>query len=105
MDANLFMVQYSAISAALVEAGALTLYDRLNGFIDRLPSGILNKVSDCAAEENWKLLASDVGGNPVNFETLKSHVDVLICGEWKRKIFEQERVSRIDWSFSVKKPP
>jgi len=81
MEANLFVVQYSAISAALVEAGALTLYDRLNGFIDRLPSGIQNKVLNHAAEENRKLVAGDVGGNLVNFETLKSYVDVLICGE------------------------
>ena len=106
MDADLFVVQYSAISAALVEASALTLYDRHNGFMDGLPSGIQKKVLDHAAEEGWKLFAGDSEGTPVDFDTLKSCVSVVIHSNLMRKMFEHERVMRnIDWSFCVKKSP
>jgi len=103
MDVNLYVVQYSAISSALVEAKALTLYDRLNGFISGLPDAIQRKVLDHAAEENWKLFANDLEGTMVDFGTLKGYVGVVIHSGLQRKIFEQER-RNIDWSFRLKKP-
>ena len=81
MDFNLYVVQYSAISSALVEAKALTLYDWLNGFIDGLPDRIRQKVLDHAAEENWKLFTIKLEGTIVDFETLKGYVDVLVRSE------------------------
>ena len=106
MDVNLYVIQYSAISSTLVEAEAVTLYDRLNLCIDGLPNAIQKKLSDHAAEERWKLFADDLEGSSIGFETLKSYVNVMVKSELKRKILEQERVTRnINRSFHVKKPP
>ena len=51
-DIGLYIIQYSAISEALVGVESLTVYDRLNFFINELAPGLQEKVFDHAAQHN-----------------------------------------------------
>ena len=94
MDVGLYVIQYSAISDALVGVGSLTVYDRLNLFIDGLAPDLQEKVFDHAAQHNWRLSAGYVLGTAVTFETLRAYVEVLAGSEQRRMVYKQERSSR-----------
>ena len=93
-DVGLYIIQYSAISEALVGAESLTVYDRLNFFIDGLAPGLQEKVFDHAAQHNWKLTAGGSLGTAVTFDTLKAYVEVLAGSEQRRMVYQQERSLR-----------
>ena len=94
IDLNVYVLQYTIITDALVSQGALSALDQVHKFLDDLLGEHRMKVLSFCAKNDCKLSAQDVGTMNSNYEELKQFVLHETQTLQMRAIYDKEQMMR-----------
>ena len=91
---NVFILQYTSISDALVKRGALSNLDRVNRLLDGLSEDLRGKVLDFCAKKEWRLSSRGSGTREPEFETIKTYILTKAKAIQNQTFYNSERAAR-----------
>ena len=94
MNLNVFVLKYTAITATLVEKGALSALDRVGRLLDGLSPELRKKTLKFCTKKNWRLSAHDTGTVEPNFDELRQFVLTEAKAAQKEVVYAGERALR-----------
>ena len=71
IDFNVYILQYIMIMTSLVTQDALSIFDRVNRFLDKFSYEYKKKVLSFCTKNNWKLSTQNVDIIESNYNKLK----------------------------------
>jgi len=94
MDLNVYIVKYSSISKALVNAHALSTLDRVARMLDGLSDDLRRKVIRHCTKQKWKLSTQDTGSIDPDFDAIKAFILTEVQTEQTISVYASERIIR-----------